>query len=109
MSIVRIRNEPAFYIEKVGDSIVVVAIRMHPFEYPHELGKALSKVARTIKSDKVPVYLDMTSLYGHKKLFKFFYLKATDNVETLSEITAEHSSLSADIQSAVDRILSAHR
>ncbi len=106
MSIVKIHNEPAFYIKRVGDSIVVVAIRMHPFEYPHELGKALSKVSKTIKSDKVPVYLDMTKLYGREKLFKFFYLKAADNIETLSEANIEYSDLSADIKSVVDAILS---
>ena len=34
-------------------------------------------------------------------MLKFFYLKATDNVEPLSEITVEYSNLPAEIQSVM--------
>ncbi len=108
MKEVKIGETLAYYIEKVGNSVVIVVNNIHPFEYPYEFGEVLFEITKPIKKRRIPVYIDFSNLYGYTKIGKLIYLKDINNIDISSEKDISFDNLPANVKSSIKKLERIH-
>ncbi len=69
---------------------MITAESLHPFDYPYELGVALTFVARKIDKKEIEVFVDFTKLFGKEKFYRFVFDKENVTIKDFGkEITFE--------------------
>lgn len=98
MKLVKINNIPAYSIGRVGDSIFIDVINIHPFEYPHQLYSNVINISKKISSDKITIYINFSKQYGYTKINTIQFNKKENNFDFSTDKEISYEKLLEDIK-----------
>lgn len=103
MKLIKINKVPAYYIEKIGNDILINVENIHPFEYPYELYENLIKISKNISKDEIDVYINFSKQYGYLKVNKIKFYKKDNNFDFSTEEEIYDSNLPERIKPIMEK------
>jgi len=102
MKLVKINKIPAYYIGKVGKDILISVENIHPFEYPNELYKSVTRLSQKIPLNEINVYLNFSKMYGYLKVDAIKFSKTDNNFDFTSNREVNLKDLPKDIKKVIN-------
>ncbi len=95
-------DEQLYHSQRVGDKVLITADSLHPFDYPYELGVALTFVGRGIAKKEIEAFIDFSKLFGKESFYRFVFDKENLTIKDFGkEITFEE--LPEDVKKEIKR------